>query len=265
MGARPLSMGSALAANADGAGAIFWNPAGVAHINGHELVMSYVELYGLVSYNSLSYAQLIKNIPAGIGFVSSSDIDGVYQENILFFSAAKEEIYSNLNLGGNIKYLSSSANTDDINIGGGRGFALDIGGQYHGWNDMIFFGASFQNLISYVSYNRKKVKDIPGEKYSEGLDFSYRLGASINLEYLTEHIPNTFLATDISDGRIHIGAEYIFREIIAIRAGINTGNSLTKAITSGFGLKLADFELDYAYIGSGVGAQTSQFSLTLNW
>ncbi len=30
MGARPLGMGSAFVANADGASAIFWNPAGVS-------------------------------------------------------------------------------------------------------------------------------------------------------------------------------------------------------------------------------------------
>jgi len=264
MGARPLGMGGTFAASADGADAIFWNPAGVASTQSRELTMSYVELYGLVSYSALGYAHRMESASAGIGIVSSSDVDGAYQENALALSAAKE-ITHGLSLGANVKYLSSTASTGDMRIGGGRGLALDLGFQYRMLDDMVFLGASSQNLLSYVSYSREAVKDIPGNSYSENLDISYRAGAKIDLELFSPLVQDAALAADFSDGDVHVGAEYIFREIIAVRAGFRSGNALTRSITGGFGLMLSAFRLDYAYVGSEVGAQTSQFSLSVNW
>ena len=264
MGARSLGMGSAFVASADGASAIFWNPAGVVQTDNHELTMSYVELYDLVSYSSLGYAHRIEIGSIGLGLVSSNDVDGVYQETTLALSGARE-IYPGLSVGANIKYLFSVANTGDIRIGGGKGLALDLGSQYHIWNDTVFLGASLQNLISYVSYDRKTVKDIPGKEYSEGLDISYRVGAGINLGDLLAPTQNAIVAAEFSDGYAHAGAEYTFWDIVALRAGVRTGNALTRAITAGFGLRLSAFRLDYAYVGSEVGAQTSQFSLSIDW
>lgn len=266
MGARPLGMGSAFVANADGASAIFWNPAGVVQTVHHELTMSYVELYNLVSYSSLGYAHRIEIGSIGFGLVSSNDVDGAYQETTLALSGAKE-IYSGLSAGANIKYLFSVANTGNIRIGGGKGLALDLGSQYHILNGTVFLGASVQNLISYVSYDRETVKDIPGQKYSERLDISYKLGSGINLGSLLPlpHMQDAVLAAEFSDGYAHAGAEYTFWDIVAIRAGVRTGNALTRAITAGFGLRLSAFRLDYAYVGSEVGAQTSQFSLSIDW
>ena len=264
MGARPLGMGSAFVANADGANAIFWNPAGIVQTDHRELTMSYVELYDLVSYSSLGYAHRIEIGSIGFGLVSSNDVDGAYQETTIALSGAGE-IYSGLSVGVNIKYLFSVANTEDIRIGGGRGLALDMGCQYHVWEDVVFLGASFQNLISHVSYDREAVRDIPGQKYSERLDISYKIGAGASLGRLLPRAQNAVLATEFSDGYAHAGVEYTFWNIVAVRAGVRTGNALTRAITAGFGLSLSAFELDYAYVGSEVGAQTSQFSLSVDW
>lgn len=264
MGARPLSMGSAFVANADGAGAIFWNPAGVVRTDHREITMSYLELYDLVSYSSLGYAHRIAIGSIGVGVVSSNDVDGAYQETTLALSGAGE-ILSGLSLGANVKYLFSMANAGNIRIGSGNGMALDLGCQYNVWEDALFLGASFQNLASYVWYNRKAVKDIPGAKYSEGLDVLYRIGASVKPERLFPSMQNSILSFEFSDGHAHAGAEHTFWDIIALRVGARTGNALTRAITAGFGLRLSAFILDYAYVGSEVGAGTSQFSLSIDW
>ena len=91
LGARPLAMVSAFVAAADGAGAIFWNSAGLVRVSDRELTMSYLELYDLVSYSSLGYAQPVKMGSMGFGFVSSSDIDGVYREIVITLSAMRVE------------------------------------------------------------------------------------------------------------------------------------------------------------------------------
>jgi len=270
LGARPLGMGSAYVSVVDDAGAIFWNPAGIAEVDRRELIMSYMELYDLVSYNSISYAQLIKGVPVGFGLVSSSDADGVYRELEFVLSSARN-IHNNLRVGSNIKYLSATAYTGDIKIGNGNGLSLDIGCQYNllvgaiHELPLLSFGITLQNLLGYVSYDRKAVMDIPGRKYSQRPGFSYKVGADVKLERLLPRMKNSVLAVEVSDGDVHIGAEYLFRDFAAVRSGFRTGNALTRSITVGFGIKLSAIRFDYAYVGSAVDAQTSQFSVSINW
>jgi len=264
LGARPLGMGSAFVATADDASAIFWNPAGLTQVDGRELTMSYMELYDLVSYSSVGYAHSLKMGKIGTGLVSSSDTDGVYREITLALSAAGK-IYRGLSLGSNFKYLSSSASTGDIRVGSGRGVSLDVGCQYSIKEDLMSLGIVFQNLAGYVSYNRKAVRNIPGQKYSQRPGFSYKAGAGVNLESLLPHIDKTVLSIQLADRDIHTGLECIFWNVAAIRAGFRTGNALTRSITTGFGIKLAAIRLDYAYVGSQIGSQTSQFSVSVNW
>lgn len=264
LGARPLAMGSAFVAVADDANSIFWNPAGLSQIEHREIIMSYMELYSLVSYSFLGYAQNVKIGAIGIGLASSSDIDGVYQDMAIALSGAKE-IINDLNLGINIKYLYSSANLDDVKIGSGKGGSLDAGLLYHVWGDMIKLGVAFQNLFGNVYYNRKDIKSIPGEKYWQRPGFSYKAGAALALGGIFPKLDGTFIASQFSDGDFHIGSEYIFRNLLALRAGFKTGNALNRSITTGFGIKLQSINLDYAYVSSNVGAPTSQFSVSINW
>lgn len=264
LGARPLGMGSAYTAAADDASAIFWNSAGLVRISDRELTTSYMELYDLVSYSSIGYAQNTRIGPIGVGLVSSSDVDGAYREITLALSAARE-IYQGLSLGTNIKYLSSAANTGNVRVGGGRGASLDLGCQYRIMDDLLSLGAALQNPIGYVSYSREAVKDIPGQKYWQKPGLSYKIGAGVDLGRLLSQMKGAVLAAELSDGDIHAGAEYFFWDVLAMRCGYRTGNALTRAITMGFGIQLSALTLDYAYVGSAVGSQTSQFSVSVNW
>ena len=261
--ARSLGMGSALVSVADDANAIFWNTAGITHIDQKELAMSYMELYDLVSYSSLSYVQRVKGSSMGLGVMSSSDTDGIYHEMELILCYAKEA-NNNLNLGANIKYLSSEAYTGDVKLGNGKGISFDLGCQYHILGD-VSLGIRLQNLLGYVSYNRKAVTGIASKKYSQSPDFSYGLGASVDLERFLPALKDVIVATELADGDFHTGIEYTFHNIISIRSGLRFGNALTRAITAGFGIKASALKLDYAYVSSSVGAQTSQFSVSVSW
>lgn len=264
LGARALGMGSAFVSVADGASAIFWNPAGIARTDRRELTMSYLGLYDLVSYSALGYTQQVGRGAIGSGIVSSSDVDGVYRETTIALSTAME-IYHGLSAGLNTKYLSSAANTGDIRIGSSKGLSLDLGCQYRALEDLLSAGAAFQNLMGNVWYDREAVGDISGRSYSEKPAFSYKVGAGFDFVRLLPRVDKALLAAELSDGDIHIGAECVFWNIIAARAGYRTGNALTRSITVGFGLGLSGFRLDYAYVGSAVGSQTSQFSVSVKW
>jgi hypothetical protein len=262
--ARSLGMGSALVSVADDANAIFWNTAGITHISQKELAMSYMELYGLVSYSSLSYVQRMNGSLYGLGVMSSSDTDGVYHEMKLILCYAKE-VANNLNLGANANYLSSEAYIGNARLGNGKGISFDLGCQYLMLNDDVSLGIRLQNLLGNVVYNRKSVMGIVSKKYSQSPDFSYGLGASIDLERLLSALKDAIVATEFADGDFHTGVEYTFHSVISIRSGLRFGNALTRAITAGFGIKASALKLDYAYVSSSVGAQTSQFSVSVSW
>lgn len=271
LGARPLSMGSAFVSVADGAEALFWNPAGVSGVKKQELAISYMELYNLVSYSAISYATKVSGIPLGIGLNSSSDIDGVYQETEFILLSAID-VYTQLSLGAGLKYLNANANLGDTEIGGGKGISIDLGCKYDIFKNTLCLGVKFHNLLGYVSYNRMAYSDISEQSYWERPGFSYRVGTSIKLDILLEkvlnyklnYVPKSIIAFDIYDNDICMGLECNF-SIISIRCGIKTGNALTRSLTSGFGINLSSFSVDYAYVASEIGNQISQFSVSVRW
>jgi hypothetical protein len=91
---------------------------------------------------------------------------------------------------------------------------------------------------------------IASKKYSQSPDFSYGLGASVDLERFLPALKDVIVATELADGDFHTGIEYTFHNIISIRSGLRFGNALTRAITAGFGIKAFALKLDYAYVSS---------------
>ncbi|MGQ9608459.1 MAG: hypothetical protein ACUVWN_04100 [bacterium] len=271
LGAHSLGMGSAFVSVAEGADALFWNPAGISGIQKQELAISYMELYNLVSYSAVSYAKKINGIPFGIGLSSSSDIDGIYQEAEFIILSAMN-ISDQLSLGSGLKYQYASVNFENVKLGNGKGLSIDAGCKYNMFGDLLCLGIAFHNLLGYISYDRKAYSDIPELSYWERPSFSYKIGVNIKLNNLLEkfwdykvyYIPKSILALDLSDNNINMGLECGF-SIINIRCGIRTGNALTRSLTSGFGINLSSFGVDYAYVASGVGNQVSQFSFSVRW
>ena len=103
--ARPMGMGGAYTALASDASAMIWNPAGLAKLTKPEIALNYLELYGLVNYSFVAWAQPMRDGRViGVGLSSSSDPDGLYQELVFDLSAA-EEIRENLHVGFNLSLI----------------------------------------------------------------------------------------------------------------------------------------------------------------
>jgi hypothetical protein len=257
-------MGSAFVSVADDASSIFSNPAGMAQANQNELGMSYMELYSLVSYSSLSYAQKMKKNAIGIGVVSSNDKDAIYQEMELLFAYGRQ-IAENTNVGASIRYLSSYAYVDEAKLGNGKGIAVDLGYQFLVPDKGMSFGIGFHSPIGFIFYNRKPLLGFSGEKYSQMTDFHYNIGASIDLAKNLPVLGKFLLAGELSDGYFCFGTEYTYANAISIRSGLRLGNSLNRAFTTGLGFRLSAIKIDYAYISSPVNADTSQISVSVAW
>ncbi len=262
IGARPVGMGGAYTALANDVNAILWNPAGLSGIPKREIGLSYLELYGLVGYSFVAFAQPFAPIGTVAGSLSgSNDRDGNYQEIVLSIATARQ-VKPNFALGFNLKYLSSTTHMGNIKVGSGTGIAFDFGLRYDIWDERLSFGISLPNFLSYLAYNREELKNAPASSYSETLSIEHRLGLALKLDSFHKGLSNSSCSLELANGCLSFGMEKRFRDA-AIRAGYRFSNGLANGITFGLGYKIGGFSLDYAYASGRYGTQTSQFSLIL--
>jgi len=260
--ARPMGMGGAYVALADDTNAVVWNPAGLARLNERQVGLSYLELYGLVNYSFLAWAQPLRDKPnIAFSLSSSSDTDGLYQELVLAASAA-QPVWENLSLGINLKYLSSAASIGEIAVGSGRGISVDVGAQYALARGRLMVGLALPNLLSYVAYSREALKHAEAASYSERLTRESRIGVAAQLDLISPKLSDTVAAFELTNGSPVFGLEHQVRNA-SLRLGWRLTEGVSRGLTVGLGYRLGNFQLDYGFVSGRYDSQTSLFSVTL--
>ena len=127
--------------------------------------------------------------------------------------------------------------------------AIDFGTLYRTGFKSLVFGMSVRNFSKEIHYVQEGFQ----------LPFTFRMGLAMNvLDLLPDpseaHVLN--LAADLVHPRSHdeylcLGAEYLFLNTLALRAGIVTGQDETGA-TYGFGIQRFGLAVDYAFTPFGV-------------
>jgi len=221
VGARALGMGNAFTAIADDATAGFWNPAGLIQWQG-------VKVFGANKfYNREDYAF----DPKGIGYS--------YRGNAFFW--------------GNKIALGVSSGTPDFNY---YSFAKQLNSyiavglslkfqRQHPSDYYQFFGYNFSYDIALLSRAVPWIQigmlaqNLPQKRYINllSLGFSYRRG---NLTLPIDIVLKSAIP------EIHLGAEYNLKRRFYLRAGVSDYHP-----TFGFGVKIWNFRLDYAWIQEG--------------
>lgn len=236
MGARALGMGGAFVAVADDANAVYYNPAGLALIEGHSVTSLYSNLMGAGSYFGAGYAQ--KNVGAAVvGLMSTVQgtddygnptRDVNYREGTVAGGYARA--FGPVALGGALKLYSQEMGTN-------RGFGAtgDVGAlitlpSMGG----VRAGVVAKNLVGAVKFD---------SGHQDKFDPSYVLGLSLKpLKGLT-------LAADYdvthSEGRV--GAEYRIADAFAARAGATMNADKKFGFSAGAGFAVQSFRIDYAY------------------
>jgi len=236
MGARALGMGGAFVAVADDANALYYNPAGLALIEGRKVTSLYSTLMGAGSYFGAGYAQ--KNIGAAVfglmSTVEKTDQYGNptgklgYREGTLVGGYARA--FGPFALGGTLKLYAQEADANR-----GFGATCDVGAlmslPYMGG---IRLGAVARSMLGTIEF-------VSGHK--DNFDPSYVLGLSLT------PIKGLLVAADYdvthSVGRL--GAEYQITDVFAARAGASANADKQFGFTAGAGLAYQSFRFDYAY------------------
>lgn len=282
VGARSAAMGEAVVANATGASAIFFNPAGLARSEGGEAQFSMNTWIAGIQHQAVAASYAVEGIGVfGLSFVTMNYGDDMYYT---YVDAAGAEGYSGgqryggnaievgesaigiaysrafsdkFSLGGHVKMVSQSLGQNDIVTLEGDALtrdnkastlAFDFGTLYYTGIKDLTFGMGLTNFSQDLTYESEKFQ----------LPLTMRTGIAMTVLNIGED-QSVAIALDALhprdfDERVHVGFEYKYGTLAAIRTGYKF-NYDNEGLTFGGGLNLnvggAGILIDYAYSAFG--------------
>ena len=296
VGARPLGMGGSFVAISDDATATYWNPAGLGSLSHSEVSFMHSSLGDLNSYDFINYVQTfgrattvglswlrvgvddipITNLPipsGGVGPGNRPEIQRTFSntDNAFILSYGRRigpEAWR-LFAGGNAKviYISTLRNFNAVGFGG------DFGILWQSDRDkanQLSIGVMAQDFFKTKLYWNTP-PDEPGQaSNTDTINPNFKMGFSYSIDAsaLNSRLLLTVDTDSLYSFEMHYGAEYIFAELLALRAGLQErkGIATTRLMTAGAGFKLsfltgAAFSVDYAYLGNEDLGASNRISL----
>jgi hypothetical protein len=249
-GARASGMGEAFTAVADDATSIYWNPAGMASVQGVEINLTHSEWFQGIRLEQVSVVNEMFSGAAGINFTGvyygSMDRygetptlvpDGTFAPYDLAFSGGYAlDILPNVSIGAAVKAIY-----EKIDFESATGWAVDAGILHRSKIKGLTLAASVLNYGPQTKFVTEKF--FPPFQIRGGAAYRY------DAPWLRGHV---ILASDAvfpndSSAKVHFGMEYTYRSMVAIRAGYKANYDVQGA-TVGLGVKYHGLSFDYAYM-----------------
>lgn len=290
MGARQSALGEASIAMVRDINAVFWNPANITGIERSEVSFSYVRWMADMNYVAGAAGYRLGTIGVLAGFVGSLDYGDIPEALAVSTSGANDTRTGHTFSGGDLMAgLSFSREfTDRLSIGVTAKYlreslwdyeastvAFDVGTNYDLGYKGIRLAMSAQNFGGSVKFldqgSQSEAYDVP---------IVFRIGLSGNLVSGSEsalmdmgplhqvRVGAEAINTNDFSERVHVGAEYLFGDLLALRGGYRFNYEEGNAAL-GFGLSpsVGDFEarIDYSYVDYDFLNAPHRFSLTLGF
>ncbi|MBN2185326.1 MAG: PorV/PorQ family protein [Candidatus Krumholzibacteriota bacterium] len=265
-GARASGMGEAYTAVSDDATSIYWNPAGLASVEGVQLNVTHSEWLLDIRLEQVSIADEFYGGVVGLGFTGvyygefdrygdtpSLTPDGTFAPYDLALSLGyARDIIPNLSAG-----IAAKLIYEKIDFESATGYALDLGISHRSKIEGLTLAASMLNL-------GPQAKFVEEQFYPP---FQMRFGAS----HLTEKEwlrGSLIVAADAvfpndSGSKFHTGLEYLYHNLLAVRFGYKSGYHV-QGSSMGFGIIYRNLRFDYSYaaIADDLG-DVHRFSINL--
>ena len=266
VGARAVAMGEAYSVIADGADALYWNPAGLTRIENRSATFMHAILLDSVVYDYLGYGQNIPGYGAAgasiqylsVGTIKETDSSGFetgssFSPRDFAFSLGYAREIEGFNVGIAAKYIhvkiSQSAST----------LATDIGALSPAYfNERIRFSFVMQNLGGTLKVDRE----------SDPLPFNIKLGgslaidenwtAALDLNLPKDNNPNVALGTEY---RVPYGADWNFSGRFGFNSRTLGDVDGFTGLSFGLGAGFRQLELDYAFVPFGTIGHTHRISV----
>lgn len=261
-------MGGAYTALADDSSAVYWNPAGLAHLDKRELSVSHAELGLGTRENFLAYAHPTQRgtFAAAATYLSHGTIDGRDAAGqptgrLQTWDAAFAGAYSLktrfTDLGASVKYIRSRIASSEA-----QGVAADLGARraLHGVGPgKLVLGAALRNMGPGLKYETQR-NDLP-LRLAGGVAYSFASGRTLAVDIETS--PRK------GGANAGFGGELNILEGVLVRLGYSTKNAapdgagfdFARGLTVGLGLDRAGFRFDYAAQAAGAQGAAHRFTL----
>lgn len=299
--ARAIGMGSAFVGVVNDVSSIYWNPAGLTHTKGVNVMFDHTMWIADIKYNYFAASYNLGDMGT-VGFsYTGSDIGEMkvttinspngtgemFSANQGAFSIAYAiQLTENFSIGFNPKFIYESIWRMNASA-----FAMDLGVQYVTPFDgavlamsISNFGTSMQllgnsNLVLHDldPGSTGNNGDIPAylETNSWSLPLNFRVGVAYNPVYTEEHKLTVALdAMHPSDNyeSVNFGAEYAYNDFVFIRGGYKSLflQDSEETFSLGFGLRQqlvgnVALKLDYAYQDFGRFSDIQKFTLSISF
>jgi hypothetical protein len=295
-GAKGVAMGESQVATARDVTALYWNPAGVAHLTAGQASFQYNEW---IAGTNLSYAALAIPVPGvatlGLqvyrfdsGLMEVTDIvfpDGTGEQfrvqDILIGVTAARKLTANFAIGGSAKYVRSSIWRMSAST-----IALDLGMQYDTPVDKLKLGFNISNFggemrldgdntlvridldPNATGNNDGLLARIAVRSWDLPLNFRIGLGYALGSGPYVLNLNADAMYPNNNDAYVNAGAEFAFMDMLFLRGGL-AQNFLKDAEGNarfGFGVKLGNrIMADYAWSDRGVLGSTSVIGVTIGF
>lgn len=248
-GARASGMGEAYTAVSDDATSIYWNPAGMASVDGVQLNVTHSEWLMDIRFEQVSVANEMWNGTVGLGFTGvyygdldrygeypSLTPDGTFAPYDLALSLGyATDIIPNVAAGAAVKLIY-----EKIDFESATGYAMDIGVIHKSRIEGLTLAFSMLNLGPQAKFVEEKFYP----------PFLMRFGGAWLKENSTLR-GRIILAADAvfpndGDSKLHMGMEYTYKERLAVRLGYKSGYYVQGA-SMGCGVYYRNLRFDYAY------------------
>ncbi len=300
-GAKAAGMGSAFVGVADDASAIYWNPAGLADLDGANLIFDHTEWFADIKYNFVAASYKLGDFGSiGFGFTSSdygemkeTTIDypeGTGQtftaRDVVFSLAYAMKLNDRFSIGFNPKIIYQS-----IWRMSASSMAFDMGVKYiTPFDDAILamsitnFGGKMQllgtsNLVLYDENPSSTGNNGKIPAYIETGEWALPLTFRVGVVYqpLRTELNKITIAVDAlhpSDNyeSLNVGAEYIYDNLVSLRAGYKSLflTDSEEGLTLGIGLRQSlvgsvALLVDYAYQDFGRLSNIQKISFGINF
>ncbi len=254
LGARALGMGGAHIAVVDDAAAVYYNPAGLAFVDGRHIVSLYTNQFGAAGYMGLGYAQRYVGVGAmkldasGIDetdeFANITGVFGVTDLTLILGAAAK--VMPQLGVGGAIKYYSQALPSNS-----GHGATGDVGVLFATAGGKLRLGAVCRNALGSIKYS---------SGHTDAFDRSFGAGIAVR------PLDKLLLAADViwKDGMdARIGGEFQLGKFAVRAGGAYRDDKISFSAGAGFVMPL--FSVDYAYQTHSILPDSHRLSLCVKF
>lgn len=257
---RGAAMGSAFTSLSQTATSVYWNPAGLVHVQGLQAQFMHSKRFiNSIQQNYLALATKLSDdaaIGASFYYLTVNDIADtrrkIAYEDIKWFNTGDyiftlsyaQKYYKNLEYGVNVKFIYR-----DLDIETATGIGFDAGIKYA--VDKFKFGLMLRDITTTLLAWSTGTKEFVTPSARIGASYTHEIPSlnmvlvpAIDLNILAE---NRSFASQISAGPFSVdvlaGLEVNYNNLFALRAGMDDLNRFT----AGAGLSLPKVTVDYAF------------------